>query len=89
MPVWYYPGMKLAEYLSENNIKRQDFARCVGVSEVAITRYSNGTRTPRPEMMRAIVDVTNGAVTPNDFLPPAPDEHTTGYPPEPQVVGAE
>ncbi len=70
MPVWYYLGMTLAEYLSKNEIRRDEFAHRIGVSEVSVTRYANGRRTPRPESMRAIIEATNGAVTPNDFLPP-------------------
>jgi transcriptional regulator with XRE-family HTH domain len=62
-------GMKLQQFLDLNNISRADFAKVIGVSEVAITRYVGGRRMPRPELLVKIKEATNGAVTPNDFLP--------------------
>ncbi|MGH6847661.1 MAG: 3,4-dihydroxy-2-butanone-4-phosphate synthase, partial [Methylocella sp.] len=60
--------MKLDDWLKRNTISRHEFARQIGVSEVAVTRYANGTRSPRPNVMHAIIAATAGAVRPNDFL---------------------
>lgn len=60
--------MRLQQFLDQNNIGRAEFAKAIGVSEVAITRYVGGKRMPRPEILVKIKVATNGAVTPNDFL---------------------
>jgi transcriptional regulator with XRE-family HTH domain len=61
--------MNLQAYLDRNDLSRADFAKQIGVSEVAVTRYIGGKRMPRPEVLSKIREATNGAVTPNDFLP--------------------
>ncbi len=61
--------MKLAEYLTRQNLLPQAFAERIGVSGEAVRLWINGSRTPRPAQMQAILAATNGAVTPNDFLP--------------------
>jgi len=60
--------MKLTQYLKENSITPASFAEKVGVSSVSIHRYCVEDRTPKKEVMRAIAQITNGAVTPNDFF---------------------
>ena len=60
--------MKLDRYRAENKITLAALAKEVGVSEVAMSRYERGERTPRPTIMRAITAATGGAVTPNDFI---------------------
>jgi len=65
--------MKLAAYLLEKSIDLPDFAAAVGVSKEAVRLWIAGERTPRAMQMQSIIDATNGAVTPNDFLPtPSP-----------------
>jgi transcriptional regulator with XRE-family HTH domain len=61
--------MTLQQFLDQTNMSRAEFAKAIGVSEVAITRYIGGKRMPRPELLVKIVEATGGAVTPNDFLP--------------------
>lgn len=60
--------MKLSEWLTENRVSRAEFARQVGVSGAAITQWCDGSIYPSREMAERIVEVTNGSVTPNDFL---------------------
>lgn len=60
--------MDLQTYLKNNNLTRPEFARRIGVSQVAVHRYINRERTPRPQQMASIVKETGGCVTPNDFL---------------------
>jgi transcriptional regulator with XRE-family HTH domain len=78
-------GMKLDQFLAEKDMSRAEFAKAIGVSEVSVTRYIGRTRIPQPAVMARINDVTNGQVTPNDFLlavdaPPAPIAANEGAP---------
>jgi 3,4-dihydroxy 2-butanone 4-phosphate synthase/GTP cyclohydrolase II len=61
--------MKLADWLTQRNVKRIDFARRIGVSPGAITLIcrDDGAWLSR-ETAERIVAETCGVVTPNDFL---------------------
>ena len=61
--------MKLAEYLATKQLDESAFAAALGVSAMGVRHWVNGRRTPRPEQMQKIFSATDGAVTPNDFLP--------------------
>lgn len=63
--------MQLKSYLDRQKISRAAFGTSIGVTEVAVTRYINGDRIPRPAKMALIEAVTKGAVKPNDFFLPA------------------
>lgn len=64
-------------------MSRADFAKAVGVSEVAITRYVGGKRMPRPDLLVKIKEATRGAVTADDFLPSsASPEGSSPFSPE-------
>jgi predicted transcriptional regulator len=60
--------MKLADFLAQKSITHTDFAALIGVSQVSVTRYIAGRRTPRPNVLQRIRDVTEGNVTANDFM---------------------
>ena len=66
--------MKLKEYLCLKRQSIEDFSRDLGLSYAAVRLYVNAGRGPTPKVMRRIVDITNGAVTPNDFY--AEDKET-------------
>ncbi len=59
--------MKLARFLIAHQMTPAAFARLIGVTRNAVHRYVRGERMPAPEVMERIVQVTEGAVTPNDF----------------------
>lgn len=59
--------MTLNKYLSQNQTTVKSFAAKIGLKEISLYRYMRNTRVPRPEIMIRIFDVTDGAVTPNDF----------------------
>jgi 3,4-dihydroxy 2-butanone 4-phosphate synthase / GTP cyclohydrolase II len=65
--------MKLGEWLRRNHVTRADFARRIGLSPGAVTLIcrEHGSWLSR-ETAERIVAETQGAVTPNDFLEPAP-----------------
>lgn len=70
--------MKLIEYLKTNCIGDEVFASMLGngVTGRAVRKWRYGETNPRiPELVR-IQEITNGAVTPNDFLPDAPGSRT-------------
>jgi 3,4-dihydroxy 2-butanone 4-phosphate synthase/GTP cyclohydrolase II len=65
--------MKLADWLTRNNVKRSDFARRIGVSPGAVTQICKGEGAwVSRETAEQILAQTRGAVTPNDFLALAP-----------------
>lgn len=60
--------MTLTEYLAQQELDAARFAEKIGVSGEAVRRYARGERFPRKAIMRRIVEVTGGAVGPQDFL---------------------
>ncbi len=62
--------MKLDIWLRRNNVSRSEFARRVGLSKGAVSQICNQNKAwLSRETAEQIVQVTSGAVTPNDFLP--------------------
>ncbi len=59
--------MTLKEFLKNNHVSIEDFAREMGLSYAAVRQYANAGRVPTPKVMRKIINVTGGAVQPNDF----------------------
>ena len=65
----YSASMKLADWLTRQNVKRNDFARRIGLSPGAVTQMCNlGEAWVSRETAMLILRETQGAVTPNDFL---------------------
>ena len=63
--------MKLANYLTKNNISYAEFARMLGMDSSSaamnVSRYANGKRRPRPAIADKIVAVTKGRVKHKDL----------------------
>lgn len=59
--------MKLAKYLSAQAIPQAVFAKKIGVTQVAVSRYVQELRTPSLRLIFAIEKATKGAVTPKDW----------------------
>lgn len=59
--------MKLAKYLTDNGISQGDFAKAIGVTQVAVSRYANETRVPGLKLIFAIDKATKGKVTVKDW----------------------
>lgn len=72
-----YAAMKLTAYLEQENLTQKDFAALVGCEQPTIGRYCAG-RVPEPGVMKRIILVTCGKVTPNDWfeeeISPDPDK---------------
>nr|WP_321182385.1 helix-turn-helix domain-containing protein [Methylobacterium sp. Leaf122] len=60
--------MKLADYLSEAEIRPATFAERIGVTRQTLWRYMSGDRRPEWDVLERIRTETGGEVTPNDFL---------------------
>jgi transcriptional regulator with XRE-family HTH domain len=61
--------MKLASYMTMHNLSEEQMASQIGdVSVSGLRKWLRGERTPRPDQMRMIAEVTGHAVTPNDFI---------------------
>lgn len=71
--------MTLRQYLSAHALSQSEFSALVGYHRVTVHHWINGI-VPEAGAMRRIFEVTNGAVTPNDFhaLPvlPMPPNYT-------------
>ena len=59
--------MKLKDYIRANDGKQADMARDLGVTWMAIWKWREGKRIPKPAMMAKIYQVTGGKVGPGDF----------------------
>ena len=59
--------MRLADYIKKPE-QRAAFASALGVTVEAVRYWEKGERTPRPGTMRRIMDLTDGDVTPMDFM---------------------
>jgi transcriptional regulator with XRE-family HTH domain len=60
-------GMNLRTWLEQTDTTQAEFAARVGVTQSAVARWCGGV-VPLPRHWRAIREVTDGAVTPEDFL---------------------
>ena len=61
------PPMHLRQYLKVKNLTAEKFGVLAGVSKHAVGKWCRGERFPRPEVMAKIIEVTEGAVGPEDF----------------------
>ena len=62
-------AMTLKEWKALSGKTHSEIADLIGRNRSTITRVLRGDTLPDWETMLAILDVTNGAVTPNDFSP--------------------
>jgi len=60
--------MKLSKYLEVTGTTQRAFARKVDRTDSQISRWLRGERRPDWDSMLRIREVTEGVVTPNDFL---------------------
>ena len=60
--------MQLSEWLSQQGIKRKDFAARIGVSPQTITGWCKGTFWIDRDKAQKVFDETGGEVTPTDLM---------------------
>lgn len=59
--------MRLEEWLERTGIRRNEFARRIGVKPQTITGYCDGSFPPSLQVAWIIAQETKGEVMPNDF----------------------
>jgi transcriptional regulator with XRE-family HTH domain len=59
--------MTLQEWLLDRNVSQSELARAIGVAPSTVTKYVQGTRIPRREVLIKICEHTDDAVGPADF----------------------
>lgn len=64
----YRHQMQLATYMRQHGISDAALAELVRCNRVTISRLRRGTAAPSLSLAKRLAEVSNGAVTPNDFL---------------------
>jgi len=60
--------MKLRAWLDREQMSVERFACEIDAKYPSVLKWADGERFPRRGMLMKIIKVTNGEVTPNDFL---------------------
>lgn len=63
--------MKLAEYMEQSQKDDAEMAASLGVDRTTVMRLRTGRNRPSWAVADRLVEVTQGAVTPNDFVMPS------------------
>jgi hypothetical protein len=63
----------LSAYLEATETTPTAFARALECAHTTVLRYLDGSRIPRPEMMRRIQIATGGRVSAHSFYPASED----------------
>ena len=72
---------RLKEELVRNNMKQRDLANRIGVNEVTVSRYCNGTRMPRRHILVKIASTFIQSTTPYIYFQyTASCKHSVFYP---------
>ena len=61
------PAMTLDQYIRDKGLTNAEFGELVGANHSTISRLRKGKQVPGPDLMVAIYEVTEGAVSANDF----------------------
>lgn len=61
--------MRLAQYLSREDLTQAAFAKKIGRSIATVSRIANGLQKPDTDTVLAIEDATRGAVRFRDLMP--------------------
>ena len=61
--------MQLADWMAKHDFLDREFAEEIGVRRATVSRFRSGALIPSFTLMIRIYEVTDGAVSPNDFLP--------------------
>ena len=58
-------GKRISEMLQERGIQQKELAERIGITETAMSRYINGTREPKPDV---IANMATALHTTSDYL---------------------
>lgn len=65
-----YPCQALARWLERNGVSQREFALLIGVSQPAVWKWIHKGYCPSDNVIRMVTQLTDGAVTPGDWLAP-------------------
>jgi len=68
---------KLRAFRISKGLSQQDLAASVGVQKAAISRIEKGQRVPSMGLVARLVDMSDGELSADDFLPLAPSSPET------------
>lgn len=60
--------MKLRHWRKQNGMTLARVANALGVHEVTVNRWETDARVPTRKMQARVLALTDGAVTPNDWM---------------------
>lgn len=60
--------MTLKEWMDQEGLDQEGVASLVGFTQSTISRALNGATAPSWDLMKKLLEVTDGKVTPNDFV---------------------
>lgn len=60
--------MKLKAWRQSKDLSQTTFADMIGAAQATVSDWERGASAPKAEAMRWVFVVTDGAVTPNDFV---------------------
>lgn len=69
--------MKLGAWIKDRNMTLEAFGQLVGADKSSVSRWVDGT-VPRHSTLRRIKEVTEGAVTADDFMTDAAEADGAG-----------
>lgn len=60
--------MKLKEWRNKKGLSQEDIAKSLNTTQESVSYWENKEIMPRKEALQAIMELTNGKVTANDFI---------------------
>jgi transcriptional regulator with XRE-family HTH domain len=60
-------AMTLDQYIRDKGLTNAEFGELVGANHSTISRLRKSSQVPSPDLMVAIFELTEGAVSANDF----------------------
>lgn len=60
--------MKLKEWRNKKGWSQEDLAKSLNTTQESISYWENEEIMPRKEILKSIIELTNGKVTANDFI---------------------
>jgi len=74
--ILYSQFMYLEKWCHLTNTSRRSLAKKLGdISATSVARWTNSKRFPKPKDLIRIIKITDGAVTPNDFVEQWAEHH--------------
>lgn len=70
---------RLRAFRTNHGLSQADFAKSVGVKKATISRIEKGHRVPSMGLVSRMVEISQGELSADDFMPqPAPEHSEAG-----------